>query len=126
MELGLNEIIFLLEEFRLSLPAYFVKQAHWLFLSVAPSKIEHFGCIFVKQDAPVHLVHSHLLLLYLLPPKTELIFLFDHRKACAHINSGMFAERDEAISGVLLILFLLEGSQTHEFVELAHLINIKL
>lgn len=126
MELGLDEVIFLLEEFRFSLPAHFLQQAHWVLLSIAASKIEHFGCILIKQDTPVHLVDSHLLLLYLLAAKTELIFLFDHRKACAHIDGRMLAERDEAISGVLLVLLLLEGGQTHQLVELAHLVDLKL
>lgn len=90
------------------------------------SEIEHLRGVLIEQHAAVHLVDGHLLLLYLPAPQRQLVLFFDDGEASAHIDRRVPSQRDEAVGGVPVVLFFLETGKSHQFVQMVHLLDLKL
>jgi hypothetical protein len=72
------------------------------------------------------LVDGHLLLLYLPAPQRQLVLFFDDGEASPHIDRRVPSQRDEAVGGVSVVLFFLETGKSHQFVQMVHLLDLKL
>lgn len=77
LQLGLDDLVLFVEEALIALWGELVVQAEHVLLLIATFEVEHFGGVLVEQDAPVHLIHRHLLLLYLLPSDREVVLLLE-------------------------------------------------
>lgn len=97
-ELALDKLLFLAEEGA-------------ALLLICACKGEQFGGVAVEQQAAVHLIYSHLLLLHL-PAAHRLLPLLRNCEAAAGLCRRVLAERNEAVSGVPVVLLLVMEVRT--------------
>ena len=84
-------------------------------------EVEHFLCVFLEQNAAIHLIESHLFLSHLLSSETLFLLLLEAGECIVIFGEGMLAERDEAIGGVFDVLLFFQVDVAHHFCDLGHL-----